>query len=130
MHACHDKVPYKPLEKGATRKHRDIEFQHFKGPAPACYTCHNPGDMNTLRLAGSETISIDESYRLCGQCHGEKLRDFNIGAHGKQVGSWLRIRHKLNCTDCHNPHRPAMPTTRALPPPPFPARGIPKGGVH
>jgi len=29
-------------------------------------------------LIAGETVSFDESFKVCGQCHGEKLRDWNV----------------------------------------------------
>ena len=43
---------------------------------------------------------------LCGKCHGDKLRDWRDGIHGKRIGSFTSTGKKrwFTCTECHNPH--------------------------
>jgi len=135
---CHDKV--KPTLPSANSrapmttdgpaalrgKHKDLKFDHYEG-IKDCYGCHNPTDVDYLRLMTGVTVTFDESNRLCGQCHGEKVRDWEIGAHGKHVGSWLNTRYRFNCTDCHHPHTPGFAPVKAMKGPPFPNGGIRKG---
>ncbi|MCB9558590.1 MAG: hypothetical protein H6707_20905 [Deltaproteobacteria bacterium] len=123
---CHDKVTPRPTTLPVTGKHSGMEFKHYSGMA-TCYLCHDRTDLHQLVLLTQKKISLDHAYELCGQCHGEKLRDWRYGAHGKQVGSWSGKRYRYNCTECHDAHHPAPPQVRALPAPPFPRLGIRKG---
>ena len=43
---------------------------------------------------------------LCGKCHGDKLRDWRDGIHGKRIGDFTSTGKKrwFTCTECHNPH--------------------------
>lgn len=130
---CHDKITASTGEVAVPvpGPHRTIEFKHFKGVTD-CSLCHNPTNMNQLRLLTGEAVPIDDAFRVCGGCHGIKLRDWETGAHGKQVGSWQRegVKNRYNCPDCHNPHAPAFPKMHAKPPLPVPKFHIPKGGNH
>ena len=56
-----------------------------------------------LHLASGERVPFDESYRLCGQCHGEKQRDWRAGVHGRRTGEWNGAQ--------------GLPAVRALPQP-------------
>ena len=123
---CHDKIAESGTPVRGPSKHVGMTFAHFVG-VENCYTCHNQANRDTLALLAGGTASFDESHRLCGQCHGEKSRDWNIGAHGKHVGGWRGQKHRLACTDCHDPHAPARPSVTAMPGPAFPDFGIPKG---
>ncbi len=126
---CHNKVTPRALKMPLTGKHEGMTFKHYEDVV-ACYTCHDKGNMDRLRLLAGPFVSFDESYKVCGQCHGEKLRDWKIGAHGKHVGSWAAERHRYSCTDCHDPHKPGPIKVKALPAPTFPRMGIPRTGGH
>ena len=73
-----------------------------------CLDCHDLEDRNMLRLASGALVPFTESYRLCGQCHGDKYRDWRAGVHGKRVGNWDGAKTYLLCVSCHNPHSPAF----------------------
>jgi len=73
-----------------------------------CLDCHDYENRNVLRLASGATVPFTESYRLCGQCHGDKFRDWRLGIHGKRVGMWDGAKTYLLCVSCHNPHSPAF----------------------
>lgn len=124
---CHDKVDANSMSKEGPKKHGDIKLAHFEG-ANKCQICHDPSNMDALALLALEPVSFNASHKVCGQCHGEKLRDWQLGAHGKTVGGWMGEAQKLSCTRCHNAHAPGFATVQALPPPPFPVGGISKGG--
>jgi hypothetical protein len=53
-------------------------------------------------------VPFTESYRLCGQCHGDKFRDWRAGIHGRRVGDWDGTKTYLLCVSCHNPHSPSF----------------------
>lgn len=99
--------------------HPQIELEHAEEQR-GCLDCHDPGDRDQLRLANGTAVPFEESYRLCGQCHGPKLRDWRIGLHGKITGSWSGRREYLLCAHCHDPHAPAFAPMKPLPPPPRP----------
>ncbi|HEX9053043.1 MAG TPA: hypothetical protein VF841_21115 [Anaeromyxobacter sp.] len=73
-----------------------------------CLDCHDFENRDMLRLASGELVPFTESYRLCGQCHGDKYRDWRVGVHGKRVGLWNGAKTYLLCVSCHNPHSPAF----------------------
>ena len=77
----------------------------------------NPTDR--LRLASGATVPFTESYRLCGQCHGDKYRDWRAGIHGRRTGHWEGPRTYYLCVHCHNPHSPRF---KAIKPEPAPKR--------
>src|SRR6266545_4897618 len=125
----------------------------FEAPPPPfsegifpCMECHKDqkdptrrelGLHDVLRLASGATVPFTESYRLCGQCHGDKFRDWRAGVHGRRVGMWDGPKTYLLCVSCHNPHSPAFkgvkeivvdgkltvaPTLQKLKPEPRPVR--------
>jgi hypothetical protein len=87
-----------------------------------CFDCHDPGDRDQLRLASGTLVPLDESHRLCGQCHGDKHRDWRRGVHGKRIGSWDGARQYQVCVACHDSHAPSIRPIAPMPPPPRPAR--------
>ncbi len=92
-----------------------------------CYDCHNPTDRDMLRLAGGRLVSFEASYELCGQCHGEKLRDWRRGVHGRRTGCWngkrstccastATTRTRLSFKPLHPRPRPLRPSEIQLDP--------------
>ena len=98
---------------GIEPPHADIVLDHAEEQR-GCLDCHNPEDRDTVRLANGTALPFEQSYRLCGQCHGPKLRDWEIGLHGKRTGSWSGHKKYLLCVHCHNPHAPRYPKMRLL----------------
>ena len=102
---CHDK----PGDK--TRRtlsfHEDIQgmFDH-DAEHRWCLHCHDNADRDLLHLSSGDTLPFTESYRLCGQCHGDKYRDWRAGVHGKRIGHWDGEKTYFLCVNCHNPHSP------------------------
>lgn len=82
-----------------------------------CDRCHDPADLDRLRLFDGATAALDEAPRLCGQCHAEKHADWTRGVHGIQTGSWRDGRLRRSCTACHDPHDPHRPRFEAMPRP-------------
>lgn len=82
-----------------------------------CLDCHDMNNRDSLRLASGKLLSFDESYKLCGQCHGDKLRDWKVGVHGKRTGYWDGKKEYLLCVNCHNPHSPRFKALTPEPPP-------------
>ena len=116
--ACHDGKNMKVNRQRRELKemHSDILLKH--GPESRwCLDCHDPLDRDRLHLASGEQIEFTVSYELCGQCHGEKLRDWRAGVHGKRTGSWNGQKQYLLCVNCHNPHSPHFAPLKPMPPP-------------
>ncbi|MFO0580848.1 MAG: hypothetical protein U0229_01100 [Anaeromyxobacter sp.] len=101
--ACH--ADQKNAEK------RDLAFHDDQAGVLAhgerwCLDCHDFADRDVLRLANGAKVPFTESYRLCGQCHGDKLRDWKVGVHGKRTGHWDGEKTYFLCVNCHDPHSP------------------------
>lgn len=113
---CHADLEVNVERRELDEMHDDILLDH--GPKERwCFDCHNPDDRDQLRLASGELIDFDESYRLCGQCHGTIFRDWREGIHGRREGYWNGAKSYLLCAHCHNPHAPRFQAITPLPPP-------------
>jgi len=115
---CHEGAgDPKRRELGA---HEDVQamFNH-DSENRWCLDCHDNQNRDVLRLASGAHVPFTESYRLCGQCHGDKYRDWRAGVHGKRVGQWDGERTYFLCVNCHNPHSPRF---KAIKPEPRPQR--------
>ena len=95
-----------------TENHTEIVLNHAEGRW--CTDCHNPDNRDKLRLISGELIDFSQSYRLCGQCHGDKFRDWKVGIHGKRTGYWNGEKQYLLCVHCHNPHDPKFKPLKPL----------------
>ena len=115
---CHAGMEVNRTRRELTYMHTDIVLKHDETHR-WCLDCHDAEDRDSLHLASGEKVSFDESYLLCGQCHGEKLRDWRAGVHGRRTGDWNGHKRYLLCANCHNPHQPRF---RALAPKPAPVR--------
>lgn len=111
------------IEPNATRRslidmHDDIDamFNHDSDNR-WCLDCHDMNNRDFLKLASGKLVAFDESYKLCGQCHGDKLRDWKVGVHGKRTGDWNGEKQYLLCVHCHNPHSPRFEPITPMPPP-------------
>jgi hypothetical protein len=113
---CHGDMQPNLQRRELQDEHTDIVLRHAEGQR-WCLDCHNPYDRDTLRLVSGEVIPFSESYRLCGQCHGDKYRDWTQGIHGKRTGHWNGDKQYLLCAHCHNPHDPRFKPLNPLPPP-------------
>jgi hypothetical protein len=96
--------------------HNDGIFEH-DAENRWCLDCHDATKRDFLHLADGRLIPFEESYRLCGQCHGPQLRDWRAGDHGRRTGSWSGQKEYLLCAHCHNPHSPRFKPIEPLPPP-------------
>jgi len=118
---CHDKPDdFNPRPRNLVAVHQDIKLAHGSREQ-WCYDCHNPTHRDELRLAGGRLVSFEASYELCGQCHGEKLRDWRRGVHGRRIGCWNGERQYLLCVNCHNPHAPKFKPMHPRPRPTRPS---------
>jgi hypothetical protein len=113
---CHADMEPNPERRELVDMHEDIVLDHAEGQR-WCLDCHNLSDRDTLRLVSGEVIPFTESYRLCGQCHGDKFRDWKVGIHGKRTGFWNGEKQYLLCAHCHNPHSPSFKPLQPMPPP-------------
>lgn len=82
-----------------------------------CLDCHDLENRDSLRLASGKLLDFKESYKLCGQCHGDKLRDWKVGVHGKRTGEWNGRKEYYLCVSCHNPHSPKFKPVKPEAPP-------------
>ncbi|MGE5190486.1 MAG: hypothetical protein ACM3NF_10555 [Gemmatimonadota bacterium] len=112
---CHADMTPNPKRRKLTEEHTNIVLNH--GPGRWCLDCHDLTNRDRLHLISGEKIRFDESYRLCGQCHGDKYRDWKVGVHGKRTGFWNGKKEYLLCAHCHNPHSPRFRPLQPLPPP-------------
>jgi len=122
---CHYKLMPNPTPRELTKFHTTRQIKH--GPAVHwCSFCHQIDDIDHLHLIDGTKVSFDESHRLCGQCHGDKHRDWEGGIHGIQTGNWNGVQLRRSCPFCHDPHVPGLPHVVALPPPmrPREAEGV------
>lgn len=109
---CHNARQANPQNVSASTLdefHQGMTFDHGK---TTCYSCHNPNDTDTLRLADGSPVAYQDVMTLCSQCHGPQATAFAHGAHGGMNGHWDLSRGpqtKNNCIDCHDPHSPKYP---------------------
>ena len=113
---CHSEIEPNTLRRELVEMHDDIIFDH-DSENRWCLACHNTIDRDSLVLAGGKLLGFDESYKLCGQCHGPKYRDWKIGIHGKRTGEWNGQKQYLLCVHCHDPHSPKFKSLKPMPPP-------------
>lgn len=115
---CHVDIEPNPERRPLVDMHDDIDAMfHHDSENRWCLDCHDRENRDYLRSASGKLISFDESYKLCGQCHGDKLRDWKAGIHGKRTGQWNGPKHYLLCVHCHNPHSPRFKSMEPMPPP-------------
>ncbi|MFO0981260.1 MAG: cytochrome c3 family protein [Planctomycetota bacterium] len=85
---CHDAdFPVKTKRRKLTMAHEEIVLNHDQEHR-WCLDCHSATNRDVLHLASGETVPFAESYKLCGQCHGDKYRDWRAGVHGRRTGFW------------------------------------------
>ncbi len=116
--AVRDEPPREPdpRQRPLEELHQRIEVSHGE-LGGWCYRCHSLVDIDQLVLPDQSLLSYDESYRLCGACHGEKLGDWQRGIHGLVTGRWNGPRLVQPCSACHDPHDPSSRSETPRPPP-------------
>jgi hypothetical protein len=115
---CHKDLVPNPKKRELVDMHDSISaiFNHDKENR-WCLDCHDIKNRDYLKLASGTLLDFKESYKLCGQCHGDKLRDWKVGVHGKRTGEWNGKKEYLLCVNCHNPHSPKFKGLKPEPPP-------------
>jgi hypothetical protein len=137
---CHDNKFVDPRVRELQDEHTKLTFEHGGGRFWCYDACHKGTDINNLVSLRGRPITYDESYKLCTQCHFQRL-DWFFGGHGKrqgawenpreiprtaeemkiedrnQIGRWTGERVILTCTECHDPHSPSIKSFEPSPPP-------------
>jgi Doubled CXXCH motif (Paired_CXXCH_1) len=113
---CHDKAGDPTPRELAF--HDEIQASlHHGPPSRWCLDCHSNAKRDYVHLINGTLVPFTESYKLCGQCHGDKYRDWRLGVHGKRVGMWNGKKTYYLCVNCHNPHNPRFKALKPEPPP-------------
>jgi len=107
---CHNVPLTKMVSDDPTGKkaHWQIRLEHADHKIMDCATCHNSDNLEYLQAQNHRSISFNNSYDVCRQCHSTQYNDWLGGAHGKNISVWLPPRLAKNCVDCHNPHSPGL----------------------
>jgi hypothetical protein len=137
---CHDNKFVDRRVRELQDEHTKVVFEHGGGRFWCYDACHKGTDMDNLVSLRGRPVSYDESYKVCAQCHYQRL-DWYFGGHGKRQGAWedqhdipkasdeLKVedhsqigrwggeRVILNCTECHDPHSPSIKPFEPSPPP-------------
>jgi hypothetical protein len=106
--SCHLGRKVVMAAKRVADAHQNVQPVHPKQTGALCSTCHAGDDVAQLTLESGERATLDESYRLCAQCHFAQADAWAHGAHGKRLDGWQGRRVVMGCTDCHDPHQPAL----------------------
>lgn len=65
--------------------HQNIQPRHPTLLGAVCSTCHSSDAVDSLALRTRERVGLDNSYRLCAQCHFRQVDDWAGGGHGKRL---------------------------------------------
>jgi hypothetical protein len=106
--SCHEGRKVVMANRRIADAHNNIHPVHPAQVGAVCSTCHAAENVELLVLKSGERATLDESYRLCGQCHFPEADAWAGGAHGKRLDGWEGRRVVMACTDCHDPHNPAV----------------------
>jgi hypothetical protein len=118
---CHADMEVNLERRELEEFHDDIVLKHDEENR-WCMDCHDANNRDMLHTASGQLISFEESYKLCGQCHGPKLRDWKEGIHGRMTGDWNGRKEYLLCAHCHDPHSPKYKKMKPEPPPQKPGK--------
>lgn len=118
---CHAEMEPNLERRELEEFHDDIVLKHDEKNR-WCMDCHDAQNRDMLHSASGELIDFRESYKLCGQCHGPKLRDWKAGIHGRRTGDWNGQKEYLLCAHCHDPHSPKYKKMKPEPPPQKPGK--------
>jgi len=115
---CHEDEETNRRPRELVDEHEDHELHHG---GLWCLACHDADDRDQLHLADTVLVPFEDSWRLCTQCHGDKLADWRAGVHGKRTGHWWGPKDYRTCVGCHDPHTPHFRPLKPEPPPVRPA---------
>jgi len=115
---CHASMEVNQKKRQLKDEHSTIKLHHAE-TMRWCLDCHDAKNRDKLRLYNGELINFTESYRLCGECHGNVFKDWKAGIHGKRIGyfSGSGKRTYFLCAHCHDPHEPKFKPLKPEPPP-------------
>lgn len=105
--SCHQGRRIVMTDKRVGDAHQNIRPGHPERTGGLCGSCHRADDVSRLVVQGQGAATLDQSYRLCAQCHFAQSDAWAGGAHGKRLDGWQGRRVVMACTDCHDPHAPA-----------------------
>jgi len=103
---CHNVLRPNPVPRKLNTPH-PAALKHGAGRF-WCLQCHQEKDRDNLHTLSGQSVSFNDAYLVCGQCHFNRQKDWYFGAHGKRVVNWQGERIIYNCTHCHDPHDPAV----------------------
>lgn len=106
--SCHLGRKVVMAEKRIGDAHQNVQPVHPKQTGALCSTCHAADNVELLLLENGKRATLDESYRLCADCHFAQVDAWAHGAHGKRLDAWQGRRVVMACPDCHDPHNPAV----------------------
>jgi hypothetical protein len=106
--SCHLGRKVVMVNKRIEDAHNNIRPVHPDQTGAVCSTCHSADDVALLTLKSGDRATLDESYRLCAQCHFPEAKAWAGGAHGKRLDGWQGRRVVMACADCHDPHNPGV----------------------
>jgi len=138
---CHDNSFVDRRVRPLVEEHKDLVFDHGGGRFWCYESCHSGRNIDSLVSLRGRPVDYDESYKVCGQCHSQREKDWHFGGHGKRagawnvaseipltaaellvtererIGTWRDERTRLNCTGCHDAHSPSIKPFKPNPPP-------------
>jgi hypothetical protein len=106
--SCHLGRKVVMADKRISDAHQNIQPVHPEQTGALCSTCHAADNVELLTLESGERASLDDSYRLCAQCHFAQVNAWAAGTHGKRLDGWQGRRVLMGCADCHDPHKPDL----------------------
>jgi hypothetical protein len=128
---CHALFRSRPETPRRLTQHQHIVLDH--GINDRCFNCHDNENRNALSLRGDRTVPYTEVARLCAKCHGPTYRDWQGGLHGRSMYAWDPNgagQRRLRCSECHDPHAPAVDPFTPLPGPNTLRMGEPQPAHH
>jgi hypothetical protein len=106
--SCHQGRQVVMAVQRVSDAHQNIQPVHPSQTGALCSTCHAAENVAELALRGGGGAPLVASYQLCGQCHFAEADAWAGGGHGKRLDGWAGRRIVMACTDCHDPHTPAI----------------------
>lgn len=105
--SCHDGFTGDQQKAALENTHQNISFDH--GSNSSCFNCHNQKNSDAYVDYSGNEIPGDQPGKLCAKCHGPQTREWEHGVHGRSNGHWdakFGDRVRLECVQCHDPHKP------------------------